>query len=149
MDELKMFQLFFKDKSIPRKEKTKMLRTYAKSLGMKGAGKKSGKVLIHDIAQAGGSWGSFVNFFKKAGRAIGNAGKTVYNKALKPVGNAVAKAVTEKPLTTLGKAAGIAGMIPGPWSAPLKTAGTALTAVGSAVGKGQDGGASKPLMIFN
>ena len=144
-----MFQLFLKDKSIPRKEKTKLLRDYAKSLGMRGAGKKAPKILIGDIVQNGGSWSGFKRFFSNAGRAIAKAGKTVYNKALKPVGNAVAKAVTEKPLSTLGKVAGLAGMLPTPFAPALKTAGTALTAVGSAVGKGQDGGASKPLMIFN
>ena len=65
-DDLKMFQLFLKDKSIDRKTKNKILRQYARSLGMKGTGKKSGKLLVNDIIQAGGSWSGFKNFFKKS-----------------------------------------------------------------------------------
>src|SRR5690606_20305130 len=121
--ELELFKIFMKDKSMPTKEKNKMLRAYAKSLGMKGSGKKSGKILINDITQAGGSWSGFKRFFSNAGRAIGNAGKTVYNKAVKPAANAVAKAFTDKPLSTLGKVAGFAGMLPTPLAPVLKTTG--------------------------
>lgn len=144
-DDLKMFQLFLKDKSIDRKTKNKILRQYARSLGMKGTGKKSGKLLVNDIIQAGGSWSGFKNFFKKVGNAVASAGKFVYNKAIKPA----VEAIKDKPLSTIGKAATVAGMIPSPWSGALKTAGTALTSVDKAVGKGQEGGRSRPVILFD
>ena len=158
MSKAEKFKLFLQDKSMPLSQKNKLLRQYAKSLGMKGSGKKSGAKLVPMILQGGGSWGSFTSWIRNAGRTVGNAvanaGKTVCNRTLKPAGEAVYNEVKNKPLSTLGKVAGLAGMIPSPFAPGLRTAGTALTAVGSAVGKGQAGGAiarnahGKTIMYF-
>jgi hypothetical protein len=102
------------------------------------------------IHQFGGSWGDFVGWIKdrandvanvgrKVGNKIADAGKFVYNRALKPAYN-FAK---EKPLTTMGYVTKGLSYLPTPFSAPLSTASTALGTAGTLLGRGQEGGSRK------
>lgn len=157
--ELGNFKAFLADKSLSTSKKNRLLRGYAKTLGMTGAGKKSGRKLIEHVVQGGGSWSSFTNWVKGAVNTVGNAAKTagnaVYKHAIRPGATYAYDQLKNKPLSTIGKVAGLAGMIPSPFAPGLKTAGAALTTVGSAIGKGQGGRGrvaknvyGKPLMSF-
>jgi hypothetical protein len=116
--------------------------------GMAGAGKMSKKMLAQSIVQAGGSWGSFTNWVKGAANTVANGVKKganfVYDKGIKPAANYVAK----KPLTAIGQVAGLAGMIPSPFSAGLKAVGAAAGTAGRLSGLGrQRGGASQKVLM--
>jgi hypothetical protein len=122
-----------------------LVKKYAKChCGMRGGGKMSRKMLSQSVVQAGGSWGSFTNWVKGAANTVGNAVKkganTVYNGAVKPAWNYV----KSKPLTAIGQVAGVAGMIPSPFSGPLKAVGAAAGTVGRLTGTG----GRKKLMNF-
>ncbi len=97
---------------------------------------RSKKKLVKQIHQIGGSWNDFTNWVKRAANTVGNAAKKagnfVYNKAIKPAYNYV----KDKPLSAISKVAGVAGMIPSPFSGALKAASAAAGAVGEATGKG-------------
>ena len=164
--DLALFKAYLKDKSFPAKEKTKLLKQYAKSLGMSGAGKKSGKKLVEHIVQGGGSWSSFTNWVKgavntvgntakKVGNAVADASKTVYNKALKPGAEYVYNEVKNKPLTSIGKAASaLSTVAPGPYGKALGAVGAVSGAIGNATGMGMSGGAyrnayGKPTLAFS
>jgi hypothetical protein len=135
---------------MPKAHKLKLLNAYHKHLAGAGHKKMRGKKLYKSIHQHGGSWGSFVNWLGNAGRTVANgfktAGNFVYKKAIRPA----YEYVRDKPVTAISHGLKVAGAVTG--LAPLGYAGTALGAVGKAVGKGQKGGAvsrdGKVLMKF-
>jgi hypothetical protein len=112
--------------------------------GMSGAGKMSKKMLASSIVQAGGSWSGFTNWVKGAANTVAKGVKSganaVYNGAIKPGFEYVKK----NPISTIGKVAGLAGMIPSPFSGPLKAVGAAASTVGRLTGTGS----RKVLMQF-
>jgi hypothetical protein len=95
--------------------------------------------------QHGAGWSDFTNFFKKAGNAIASGAKTVYNKALKPAGNAVYNHaikpgidyIKDKPFTAISKLSGAAGLLPTPVGGVLKGISGVTGAIGNAIGKGR------------
>ena len=91
-----------------------------------------GSKMLHDIHMRGGDWNSFVNWVKGAASTVGNAIKTGATKAWDYIKN--------KPATAAGMALKGLSYIPSPLSGALSTAGTAVGAIGSALGKGQAGG---------
>jgi hypothetical protein len=141
---------FMKDKNIPKKDKMELLNSYNAHLaGQKGSGapkRMTGASLMRSIKQNGGHFdpqrgGSFWSWLK-------GAANTVYNRVLKPVGNAVYKHAIkpayeyarDKPVSAVGKVLGVAGMVPSPFSGALKAASAGATAIGSAIGKGYQSG---------
>ncbi len=141
---MKSFNEFMKSPALGKAEKMDLLHKYRDHM-MQGKGKrhKSHGTLIKEIKQHGGSFGhnqkgnGFFDWLKGAAR-------TVYNKVLKPVGNAAYKHVIkpayeyarDKPVSAVGHVLGAASMIPSPFSGALKVASAGAKAVGSAIGKG-------------
>lgn len=120
--------------------------------------KMRGKNLMSGIGMHGGSWSDFTSWVKGAANTVAKGVKksanAVYNGAIKPGANIVYNGaikpgfeyVKNKPLTALGHVANAAAFIPSPFSAALRTAGTAAATAGRLTGYGEK---QKTLMAFN
>jgi hypothetical protein len=153
---LKLGKMYYDNKksSNPAEEKSNKdwsdkLSGWANNAELAGYGKKRGrKMRGGDFLGIGNFFRNKVpNAFKRFGNDVANAGKTVYNKALKPAYEKGLKPAGEyiykHPLSAVSGLTGALGYIPTPFSGALKGISAATGAAGTLTGKGRRKGVAK------